>query len=64
MKLTGKSKLADESAEVVQKVESSPKQKPKKELPFKVKRWLTRCMSGCKKATGFSAEEIYEMLGL
>jgi hypothetical protein len=62
-------KLADEAAEVAQKVskekvESSPKPKPKKDLPFKVKRWLTRNMAGCKHSTGFTADQIYEMLGL
>lgn len=32
-------------------------------IPFKVKKFLTRSMAGCKKATGFTAAEIFEMLG-
>jgi hypothetical protein len=44
--------------------EGKRKATTKSSLPFKVKRWLTRNMSGCKKATGYTANEIYEMLNL
>ena len=46
-------------------VDESPRPAPKKkELPFKVKKYLTRDMRGCKTATGYTAEEIYEMMEL
>jgi hypothetical protein len=60
-------KLADEAVEVSQlekKKRDSPAKPKTKELPFKVKRWLTRNMAGCKHSTGFTADQIYEMLGL
>lgn len=42
----------------------APIKTKKKEIPFAVKRWLMRNMAGCKKATGFTAAQIYEMLEL
>jgi hypothetical protein len=45
------------------KIDKESPTKRKKELPFKVKKYLTRNMSGCYKSTGYTSKEIYEMLG-
>lgn len=55
--------IINRNNEFIPEIKKESPTKRKKDLPFKVKKYLTRNMSGCKTATGYTSKEIYEMLG-